>query len=160
MRGGGPPSPLTHPTPKQRQIFLKANFSPSHLVKSTHRKKKIPPPPAALIKHDFTPKHHLHPPPWLRDCCSSPILYKISNREVPDAQNVPVNASPSGLSPQCGSGVITLAGVCGSAGQTWSIPDQTWLLSSCQGFLSPRYALPQLARSPSISPLDALLPYL
>lgn len=51
---------------------------------------------------------------------------------------------------------MTRVGVCGSARELWSIPDQTWLLSSCQGFLSLLYALPQLSRSPSISPLDAL----
>lgn len=51
---------------------------------------------------------------------------------------------------------MTLVGVCTSAREMWSIPDQTWLLSCCQGFLSPLYAPPQLARSPSISPLDAL----
>lgn len=51
---------------------------------------------------------------------------------------------------------MTLAGVCGSAEEMVSIPDQTWLFRVRLKPSSPLHARSQLARSPSISAHDAL----
>lgn len=144
--------PRHTPTPKQSQTPLKANFSPSHLLKSTHSKKKKKiktgswSHPSSTHSLWITILHQNTPSSSSSSVAEGLLLFSRSSfpfcrvsdqtrREAPDAQNVTLNASPSGLSPQCRSGVMTL--VRSSARERWSIRDQTWLLSSCQGFLSP-----------------------